>query len=305
MRLLVTGASGLLGLNLSLMGAAQGYAVTGLVNSRSLQSVPFEVRSVNLLDTESTLAVIDDVQPEAIIHCAAVADLNKAEKDPGLAKQVNGEVPGMLAGTAYRLGVPFIHISTDAVFDGCKSGYVEADPPNPLSTYARTKLLGEKAVLAANPDAVIVRTVFYGWSLSGTRSLSEFFIYSLKDGKPLKGFTDTSFCPLYVEDLAEALLEILSADLHGIFHVVSPEHLSKYEFGVRLARVFGLDAGLIAPVEVSQITRGAKRSNTLILNPDKIQRALGHPLPSIDSGIKRLYRRWQEGYPAMLQRFAG
>jgi dTDP-4-dehydrorhamnose reductase len=305
MRLLVTGASGLLGLNLCLAGAAQGYAVTGLVNLNSLQGVPFDVRAVDLLETEKAIAAIEDARPEAIIHCAAVANLNAAEGNPKLAERLNGEVPGMLAGAARKWGIPFIHISTDAVFDGRRSGYMETDPPNPLSVYARTKLQGEEAVMASSPDAIIIRTVFYGWSLSGKRSLAEFFINNLKEGKSLKGFTDTSFCPLYVEDLAEVLLEMLTADLHGIYHVVSPEHLSKYAFGVRLANAFGFDSDLIAPVEVKDISRGATRSNTLVLNPDKIQRALGHPMASIESGIRRFYQRWQEGYPARLMGYTG
>ena len=304
MRLLVTGASGLLGLNLSLRSAAQGHAVTGLVNSRSLQGVPFEVHSVDLLDTEKAVAVIEDAKPEAIIHCAAIANLNEAEKQPALTQKVNGEVPGMLAEAALAWGVPFIHISTDAVYDGRKRGYTETDPTNPLSVYARTKLQGEQAVLTANPHAMVVRTVFYGWSLSGKRSLAEFFINHLSEGKPLRGFTDTGFCPLYVEDLADVLLEMLFAELSGVYHVVSPECLSKYAFGVRLAEMFGFDSGLITPVEVREAARGAVRSNTLILNPDKIQKALGHPLPSIDSGINKLYQRWREGYPVKLQRYS-
>ena len=305
MQLLVTGASGLLGLNLCLTGAAKGYAVTGLVNSRSLQGVPFDVQAVNLLETEKALSVIETVQPDAIIHCAAIADLNKAEADPVLAERVNGEVPGMLAEAARRWGIPLVHISTDAVFDGRRSGYIETDPQNPLSVYARTKLQGEKAVLSGYPDAAVVRTVFYGWSLSGRRSLAEFFIHNLMDGKTIKGFSDTSFCPLYVEDLAEVLLEILSAGLSGVYHVVSPEHLSKYEFGVRLAQAFGFDTSLITPVEVQAVGRGAPRSNMLILNPDKVQQALRHSLPSVDSGIQRFYQRWREGYHERLQRFAG
>jgi len=305
MRIFVTGASGLLGLNLCLTCTDQGHAVTGLVNSCSLQGVPFDVHAVNLLERGKAKAVLAEAQPEAIIHCAAIADLNVAEKDPKLAERVNGEVPGMLAEEARRLGIPFIHISTDAVFDGRVSAYVETDPTNPLSVYAQTKLQGEKAVMGAYPDAIVVRTVFYGWSLSGKRSLAEFFINNLEDGKPLKGFTDTSFCPLYVEDLAEVLLQMLKADLHGIYHVVSPEHLSKYAFGVQLARTFGFNPDLITPVEVQHVIRGATRSNTLILNPDKIQRALGHPLPSIESGVRRFYQRWQEGYPARLTHFGG
>ena len=151
---------------------------------------------------------------------------------------------------------------------------------------------------------MIARVVFFGWSMTGKRSLAEFFFNNLRDGKSIKGFTDTYFSPLYTEDLAEILLEMLAAELSGLFHVVSPEHLSKYDFGLRIAEQFGFSTDLIKPVRMQELTRGAPRALNLALNPDKVQAALSRPLPSINAGIARLFQRWQEGYPRKLQIFA-
>ncbi len=304
MRLLVTGASGLLGLNLCLVAAAQGHLVSGLTNQHGLCGVPFDTYSVDLLQTADALVMIEKTRPEAIIHCAAIADLNLAENEPELARQMNRDVPAELASVAARWGIPMIHISTDAVFDGFTGGYDENAPTHPLSVYAQTKLEGEQRVHEAHPDAVIARVVFFGWSMTGKRSLAEFFFNNLRDGKSIKGFTDTYFSPLYTEDLAEILLEMLAAELSGLFHVVSPEHLSKYDFGLRIAEQFGFSTDLIEPVRMQELTRGAPRALNLALNPDKVQAALGRPLPSINAGIARLFRRWQEGYPRKLQIFA-
>ncbi len=304
MRILVTGASGLLGLNLSLVAAAQGHQVTGLSHTRSLQGVPYDLHQVNFLDIEAALGVIETARPQAIIHCAAVADLNLAEQQPDMARQLNCDAAGRLAQAAAGWGIPFVHISTDAVFDGDAGGYTEQDPANPLSVYAKTKLEGEAAVMVMHPDAIIARVVFFGWSLSGTRSLSEFFFNNLRDGQRVKGFTDTRFSPLYTEDLAEALLEMLDAGLHGLYHVVSPESLSKYEFGVRIAQRFGFDPGLVEPVHMHEVKRGAPRSLSLVLSPEKVQAALGHSLPTVDEGIAHFYRRWQGGYPQQLHSYA-
>lgn len=301
MRLLVTGASGLLGLNLSLVAARQGQAVIGLVHSRALQGVPFEVRQANLLETDAALRVIEGSQPDAIIHCAAIASINAAEQQPELTRKLNADVPGKLATAAKKWGVPFVHISSDAVFDGVKGDFTETDPTGPLSLYGRAKLAGEQAVSAANPEAIIARTVFYGWSLSGKRSLAEFFFNQLRGGEPMLGFTDLIFCPLYVEDLAQALLEMIEKRLSGVYHVVAPDHLSKYDFGVRIARKFGLNSDLIEPVQTGNIDRGATRSLNLVLKTDKLQQALGHALPGVDAGLDRLYDRWVEGYPQALQ----
>ncbi len=304
MRLLVTGASGLLGLNLSLVAVRQGHQVTGLVNSRGLRDVPFEVRQVDLLGTESALSVIETSRPDAIIHCAAVANINAAEQMPDLARELNAVVPGRLAEASVGWGIPFVQISTDAVFDGQRGEYTEEDATHPLSVYARTKLAGEQAVQSVNPEALIVRTVFYGWSLSGKRSLAEFFFNKLKAGEPMQGFSDTLFCPLYVEDLAATILEMLSHKLTGIYHVVAPDSLSKYEFGVRIARLFGFDPDLIAPVQTSDLDRGAVRSMNLTLDPEKVQTALGHALSAVDQGLVRFYQRWQENFPQQLHSYA-
>ena len=303
MRLLVTGASGLLGLNLCCVAAEAGLDVTGFIHTRQLKDTPFDLAQGDLMDIEGSLSQIEAIQPDAIIHCAAIADLNLAEKQPALAYKLNGDVPGRLADAAKRWGTPFVHISTDAVFDGEKGNYKESDPTNPLSVYARTKLAGEQAVQDANPDAVIARVVFFGWSLSGRRSLSEFFFNHLGAGKVVKGYTDTFFSPLYVEDLAEALLEMLDAKLAGIYHVVSPESISKYGFGVRIADKFGFDSRLITPIEAKSLDRGAQRSLNLTLNCDKLEKALGHGLPTVTEGIEAFYQGWLACYPQKLQGF--
>jgi len=305
MHLLVTGASGLLGLNLSLRATELGYKVTGFVHSHPLQGTPFDVREVNLINNSSALKTLEETKPDAVIHCAALADLNAAERSPSLAQALNVDVPGMIAEWTFRRGMPLVHISTDAVFDGQKGDYVETDSPNPLSVYAQTKLAGEHIVQEANPDALIARVVFYGWSLTGQRSLSEFFYNNLKDHQTVKGFTDTFFSPLYVEDLGEILLEMLEQKLKGIYHVVSPGSLSKYEFGVRIAERFGFDPVLIEPVRMGDIIREAPRSLNLTLKPDKLQKELGRELPSIGGGIDRFYKRWEQGYHTKLQRLLG
>lgn len=304
MRLLVTGASGLLGLNLCLVAEAQGHQVNGFYHSRALDGVPFDLYRVNLLKTQETIAKIEAIAPGAIIHCAALADLNIAEQKPDLAYQINAEAAGALAGAAVRMGVPFIHISTDAIFGGRPEGYSEEDSVNPRSVYAKTKLAGEEAVRINYPDAIIARVVFYGWSLLGNRSLSEFFFNHLCLSQKMKGFTDVMFSPLYVEDLAKILLEMLNKGLTGTYHAVSPEHLSKYEFGVRIATKFGFDSELIEPIRMGDVARGAPRSMSLILKPDKLQAALGHPLPGINAGIEKLFKRWREEYPQRLQNYA-
>ncbi|MBW8010253.1 MAG: SDR family oxidoreductase [Chloroflexi bacterium] len=298
-RLLVTGASGLMGLNLALE-AVGSFEVFGIAHNHSVSSGEFEVISADLLKHDAGAKIMDQVQPDWIIHCAALADLDTCEADPALAKQLNSELPGRLAGEAAQRDIRFVHISTDAVFDGQRGDYAEGDSPHPLSMYAKTKLAGEQAVVETNPLAIIARTNVIGWSLSGKRSLAEFFFNNLQAQTPVKGFKDVFFCPLLVNDLAAILLDMLEADLNGIYHVVSSDSSSKYEFGVALARKFGFDDSLITPISVEDGGLKAARSPNLTLSNAKLAQALGKPLPDVASGLDGFHRLYQQKYPQKL-----
>ena len=294
-RMLVTGASGMLGANLALLAQEMDYEVLGWTNSRPLVNAPFATRPVDFCDQQALAQAFEDAQANALINCAAQANVDAAEKHPEHAFRVNADAAGELALLARIAEIPMIHISTDAVFDGTQGNYRETDAPNPLNTYAKSKLAGEQAVAEANPAAAIARVVFYGWSLTGTRSLAEFFYNNLTAGKPVNGFTDMFFSPLYVGHLAEALLEMLEKGLGGIYHVYASESLSKYDFGVHLAHEFGLDASLIRPISALDSDLLARRSLNLGMNTDKLQAALGKGLPSQAEGLRALHADLDSG----------
>ena len=302
MRMLVTGASGLLGLNFCLR-KAQEHELTGVVNSRSLQDAPFTTLQMDLLASDAAAQLLDKVQPEYVVHCAAMANVDSCERDPQAAAAINAQVPAQLAGLCRERGIGFLHVSTDAVFDGLLGSYTEEDEPHPLSVYAQTKLEGEQGVLAANPDALVIRVNFYGFSLSGSRSLSEFFLYNLMASKGVKGFTDVHFCPLYVADLVDVMLAMIEKRLSGLYHVVSPECLSKYDFGKRIADKFSLDAGLIKPVSVNDGNLLAKRSPNLTLRVDKAL-AAGIQIPGQTFCLDHFHRHYQHGYPGLIKSYA-
>lgn len=303
MRVLITGASGILGVNLALE-AAKHHQVFGVVNRHPLQTDAFKTLQADLLEPGALSRVLGETQPDWVIHCAALADVDQCESQPELARRLNSELPGKLAEIVARGGARLVHISTDAVFDGQRGGYTEEDQPNPLSTYAKTKLAGEQAVLQANPDAVVARVNLHGWSLTGKRSLAEFFYYNLKAGNPVMGFTDVYFCPLLANHLAGLLLQVLEAKLSSLYHVVSSECLTKYDFGLRIAERFGLDASLISPSSVEDSSLSAARSPNLILKVDKLERDLGITPPDLSTGIDDLYTLYQQGYPQKLRKMA-
>jgi dTDP-4-dehydrorhamnose reductase len=166
--------------------------------------------------------------------------------------------------------------------------------------YSHTKLNGELAVAEADPTAIIARVNLFGWSLTGNRSLAEFFFNNLRLKKHVMGFTDVYFCPLLANDLAHIFLRMLEENLSGLYHVVSSESLSKYDFGLRLAQRFNLDGTLINPTSVTMSGLKATRSPNLTLRSDKLSLALGESLPRLSTGLDRLYTLYQQGYPQML-----
>jgi dTDP-4-dehydrorhamnose reductase len=310
-RILITGASGLLGLNLAL-NTAGTHEVYGVTNHHLLHNTPFHVLQADLLERNALERLLDTAQPDYVIHCAALANLDDCEADPDLAHRLNAEIPGKLAALVAKGGarakvIRLVHISTDAVFDGARGDYGEEDAPNPMGVYARTKLAGEGAVMAANPQAIIARVNLFGWSLMGRRSLAEFFFNNLSAGKQVMGFTDVYFCPLLVNDLAGILLSLLEKQLSGVYHVVSREATSKYNFGLAVARRFGLDESLIAPTQVADSGLKAARSPNLTLRSAKLAAALDthHAgIPSWQEGLERFYELYQQGYPQRLRQLA-
>jgi len=195
-----------------------------------------------------------------------------------------------------------IHISTDAVFDGTKDGvYTEDDTPNPLGVYARTKLEGEEAVMAADRGALVARVNFFGWSLSGTRSLSEYFVNCLTAGNKCNGFNDVWFCPLFVGDLVGILVRMLEQGLSGLYHLVGSQALTKFDFGVQIARQFGFDESLIQPISIAASGLKAKRSNNLRLSVHKLSTDLGIEIPTVSTGIEKFYTQAQQGYPQKMR----
>jgi len=302
-RVLVTGASGLLGVNLALEAAKEN-TVFGLVNRQHLKTHAFSVIQGDLLAPGAVQKLLDTTHPDWVIHCAALADVDACEADPEQAYHVNTELPKQLANLVARSGARLLHVSTDAVFDGKTGNYSETDVPNPLGVYARTKLASERLVAEADPDAIIARVNLFGWSITGQRSLAEFFYSNLQAGKSVNGFTDVLFCPLLANHLAQIMLEMLNAGLSGLYHVVSSDCTSKYDFGIKVARRFGLDESLIFPASVHSANLSASRSLNLTLDSSKLALALNFTLPEISAGVDHFYTLNQQGYADSLRKMA-
>lgn len=267
MRWMVTGATGLLGANAAIDLSAHSDVVGVARHFPAHVGVQFV--SADLADSEGRRALIARSASDVVLHCAAVSSIEACERDPELARILNVDTSADLAAQASREGVKFVHISTDAVFDGAAGPYAEDAVTTPTTTYGRTKRDAEIAVLDANPDAIVARVNFYGWSPTGKRSLVEFFFDRLASGRSVPGFTDVRVSTMYAGSLVAQIERLVASDARGLFHVVNDEAISKFDFGVAVANTFGFDATLVRPSSASDhlaIARGANlelRTNKL------------------------------------------
>ncbi len=301
-RILITGVSGLLGINLA-QEKMSTHEVIG-VDRGKLVSPPFKILKADLLTAGAVDSILDSAQPNWLVNCAALADIDACEDNPELARLLNTDLPAQLAKACVKRGVRLLHLSTDAVFDGQRDGfYSELDVPNPLGVYAQTKLDGERSVLTESPSAIVARVNFYGWSLSGKRSLAEFFHNNLTNNKSMSGFTDAIFCPMLVNDTARVLIKMLQKGVSGLYHVVGPQAMSKYQFGVEVARRFGLRESGISPRSIHTSNLTVNRSHNLSLSTTKVTLDLGTPLPEFSTGLNEFFTKHAQGYPQKIRSY--
>ena len=278
---LVTGASGFLGANFT----APTDTLVALTRSNNLPT-GYNSNVIADLDNESQLrAAIQQIKPDYLLHAAAISSHEACELDPERAFEINEHATRVLAQESENVGAKFIYISTDAVFDGEKGNYTESDSTNPFSVYGESKLAGEVAALQET-NALVVRTNFFGWSPTGTRSILEFFVNNLEVNLAVAGFTDFTVTSLYVRQCVEIIRQLRNEA--GIWHVASRDALSKHDYGIEVSRVFELDPNLITAQTSSEYsTQQVSRSRDISLNTGQVQEFLNRKsLPPLQTQLE-------------------
>ncbi|HZL26436.1 MAG TPA: sugar nucleotide-binding protein [Acidobacteriaceae bacterium] len=207
-------------------------------------------------------ALLDEHSLDAVLCVAGMTHVDGCESEPDRAYRVNARGPAVLAAYARRRALPFVYFSTDYVFDGLRENpgpYGEDASPNPLSVYGRSKLMGEREVLDAHPDALVVRTtVVYGPDdrrMNYTCSLMR----NLANGTAMRVPQDQISTPTYNRDLAQTTLALVAAGARGVFHVAGPELMDRLEFAQRVAETFALDTSLLQGVSTAELGQAAPR----------------------------------------------
>jgi dTDP-4-dehydrorhamnose reductase len=274
LKLLITGASGLLGSKLAKTGLAKGIDVYAGYNADSPScGVPvfFDVSDKNQVEKAFVL-----VKPDVVVHAASLTDVDKCELNRELAWKINVDGAKHVAESSAKNGCFLVYVSTDYVFSGEKGCYKETDQTGPVNYYGLTKLKAEEACLKFAPDCCIARTsVIYGATpAAGKINFVLWLINKLKNGEKLRIVTDQWTSPTLNTSLADMLLDVVDQRLNGIFHLCGASRVSRYDLALKVAEVFGLDAGLIEPVSASSFNWPAKRPMDSSLDVSKAQNLL-------------------------------
>jgi dTDP-4-dehydrorhamnose reductase len=271
--MLVTGGSGYLG-GWVVRLARDDWDVTATCLSQPVDRSGGDWRQLDVRDTAMVEALVGEVHPQVIVHTAALNPGQGTDFDG-----VNAVGTRHVARAAANVGARLIHISTDVLFDGQKGNYVEEDPPSPVTPYGRSKALAEEEVHNSGAEAVIVRTsLIYGWRPTVARA-AQWMFDTLEAGKPLRLFTDEIRCPVWVESLAAAAVELATLPYTSVLNVAGAQALSRYAFGVRLLRFHGVDPRPAVPIPSPP---GISHPRDCTLDCSRARALLQTPLPGVD-----------------------
>ncbi len=196
-------------------------------------------------------------EPEVILNTAALTDVDACEQERSRAWQVNVGLVEAVVGICRILGSHLVQLSTDYVFEGDKGPYAETDRPAPINYYGKTKLAAENLCLATAPSVTIVRTTqVYGTPASWAEDVLCWALRRARQGETVAVAADVCTNPIFVDDLARALLCAIERHDQGVFHVAGDEWLSRYEFLRRAFRKAGVDTTLLLPLPAQELYRG-------------------------------------------------
>lgn len=273
LRLLVTGASGLLGHKLVKRALEKNHEVYSIYKEN--QTDLGKPIKIDLTNRDLVFETITNIKPQVIVHAAAYTDVDGCETNKELALKVNAEATRHIAMASAELNSHLIYVSTDYVFNGEKGLYTEEDQPNPINYYGYTKLKGEEYVKKYAKAWCIARTsVVYGWHLTKKLNFATWLINNLSKRKEVKVLIDQHVSPTLNTNLAEMLLEIAEKRFNGILHTAGAARVSRYEFALKLAEVFNLNADLIKPTKTNEMFWEAKRPKDSSLKVSKAEAIL-------------------------------
>jgi dTDP-4-dehydrorhamnose reductase len=248
MNILVTGATGQLGREITNQFEAAGHAVVGMGS-----------KELNVASREQVVSIISQSSSDWVIHAAAWTNVDEAAKNPEGAMEVNGKGSRHVAEACAAIGAKMVYISSNEVFAG-ETGkmYAEAEAPNPINAYGESKLAGEQAVREALPDGQwVIARVSWLYGPTSERNFPNKIIQAADKLGALKVVDDEISTPTYVPDLAAVLRQVVENDISGILHLVNEGYCSRYDWAVLTLRESGRGEVPVERIKLADFERAS------------------------------------------------
>ena len=282
-KILITGGSGLLGVNLAIR-LRKKFKVFILTNKKTIN-----IPSTISIDGKAYLNQQKEyLKPDIVINTVALTNIELCEDNPYLAIEANLKYLELLVVLCKKNNSKLVHISTDHLFDGLNSFSSEDSYVNPVNQYAKTKLEAENYVQNEISNALIIRTNFFGWGPSYRNSFSDIIINTLKQKKEIFLFEDAFFSPVSTRRLSEIIVKLFEHDTHGIFNVSSNDRISKLHFGLIMCDYFQLDNSLVSSSNLEHQKHLTKRPKDTSLSNEKVSNFLMFDCGSVANNINDL-----------------
>jgi dTDP-4-dehydrorhamnose reductase len=283
MKILIIGGSGVIGFNL-----IKYFKNTNDVHYTFLKNKISELNGhqLDITNKEETIGLINRVNPNIIIHTAALTNVDKCETEKQLANSINIDGTKNIIEGAKENKIKIIFLSTSAVFSGNKKENTEEDITDPISNYGVTKVVGEEIVKKSNLPYLILRIDQpYCWheKWQHTNSVKR-VIDTLKSGIILKEITDWYNTPTYVPDFVKVTAKLIQNNEVGIFHLVGPDFINRYDWALLTAENFNFKKEMINPINSKELNLIAKRANVK-LNNEKVSKKTGILFLGIKDGL--------------------
>ncbi|HAM72895.1 MAG TPA: hypothetical protein DCM86_14740 [Verrucomicrobiales bacterium] len=286
-RLIVTGGNGFVAGSV-IFNALDDWELHSLTRGQApLEREGLQWHSCGLADTPRLAGLFRDLRPHAVIHTAAIADIDFSEANPGTAREVNVDYTRRLCELCREHGTRMVFCSTDTVFDGEGAPYREQDPAHPVNLYGRTKVEGEEQVARLGSLGVIARlALVMGLPMLGSgNSFLPRLIATLKAGKEVPVQAHEIRSPVDVVTLGQALVELAGSELNGIFHLAGNDRLNRLELTQRIASRLGYSPRLVVAAPAGSAPRRAPRPRDVSMDNSKARALLRTPMRSFDEGL--------------------
>jgi len=292
MKILITGITGLVGSALA-DELRQRHDIIAAVRRPLKFEDTFPKERLDLNDSDTVKEAVEAAMPDAVIHCAGMTSPDECEQNRKECERINAQATAELAVVCREVEARLVFLSTDQVFSGAEGWYTETHKPAPVNFYGATKFSAENAVRKILSGSIIARLPYiYGKGRYGGDRFTEWIVESLRNGREVHLFKDRFRSHFYLGDCVRALTALLEGGHEGLFHLSGGNRESRYEFGVMLAEIFGLDESLIVPVQSDDPAERekclAERPRDISLHNEKLLLETRFAPLTVEQGLENL-----------------